>query len=290
MIFSFLEKKSPLFVFFFGIFFIVSLGILDFYTGEEIAFSIFYIIPIWVVSWYSNASFSILICFVSGITWFSIEYAVGTHYNHYFYIIWHAIVRFGFFIITSQLIIKNKNLLARLQMLATVDGLTGLLNSRAFKELSQALCQLSIRNHRPVTIGYIDVDNFKGVNDTLGHSVGDQVLKSVGEILKKSTRSSDIVGRLGGDEFSIFLPEADLQGSKDLFEKIRSALLQNAKTNQWPIGFSIGVAIFPVAPKDINQGLKIADNLMYKVKHSGKNKLLFEEQFQTYTTSKQEIN
>lgn len=147
-------------------------------------------------------------------------------------------------------------MLVRLQMLATTDGLTGLLNSRAFKELSHTLSQLSIRNQKPIAIGYIDVDNFKGVNDTLGHSVGDKVLKSVGEILKKSTRNSDIVGRLGGDEFAVFLPESNLQGAKDFFEKIREALLQNAAANQWPIGFSIGVAVFPVPPNDIESSFK----------------------------------
>lgn len=256
MIFSFLENKSPLLVFIFGLILIAFLALFDYYSGDEIAFSIFYIIPVWVVSWYSNAKFSYLTCFISGFTWFSIEYATESHYSHFFYIIWHAIVRFGFFIITSQLLIKNKKMLVRLQMLATTDGLTGLLNSRAFKELSHTLSQLSIRNQKPIAIGYIDVDNFKGVNDTLGHSVGDKVLKSVGEILKKSTRNSDIVGRLGGDEFAVFLPESNLQGAKDFFEKIREALLQNAAANQWPIGFSIGVAVFPVPPNDIESSFK----------------------------------
>jgi diguanylate cyclase (GGDEF)-like protein len=278
MTFSFLEKKSPAFVFAFGVLIIATISIIDYYTGEEIAFSIFYIFPISIVSLYSNTFFSILTCFIAGAIWFAIEYATGAHYSHYGYVIWHAIVRFGFFLITSNLLIKNKHLLDRLQKLATIDGLTGLLNSRSFKEISQNYCLLSARYQRPIAIGYIDVDNFKGINDTLGHSVGDQVLSSVAKVLKESVRTTDVVGRLGGDEFAVFLPEANYQGTKELFEKIHSALVQNAKTNQWPIGFSVGVAIFPVAPVEINNALKVADNLMYKVKKSCKNKLLLEEQ------------
>lgn len=280
MRFSFLEKRSSPFVFTIGLLLLSVLAILDYETGEEVAFSVFYLIPIIYVTWYSGRFLAVIICIISAFTWFLIEYTTAVHYSHYSYIIWNAIVPLSFFLLTSHLLLKIKALLHQLQLLATTDGLTGLLNNRAFKESSQAICQLSIRNQRPLTVGYIDIDNFKGVNDTLGHNIGDQVLQSVAKVLKESARSSDIIGRIGGDEFAILLPEVNNQGAEELFEKIRNALLQNAIANQWPIGFSIGVAVFPVAPENIKQALKIADNLMYKVKNSGKNKLLFEEQSQ----------
>jgi diguanylate cyclase (GGDEF)-like protein len=115
------------------------------------------------------------------------------------------------------------------------------------------------------------------VNDTLGHTEGDRVLKTVASVLLVSIRKADLVGRLGGDEFVVLLPETTRAGAVIVFENMREALLKRAAEHGWPIGFSIGVAAFETAPKSLGEAIKLADALMYRVKNSGKNRIVFEE-------------
>ena len=161
--------------------------------------------------------------------------------------------------------------------MAKLDGLTGVMNARAFGEAAQTILSIAARYGRPTAIGYIDLDNFKSVNDTLGHSEGDTVLIAVASILLESVRGTDLVGRLGGDEFAIFLPETTYSGAVTIFDKLRERLLKEARERVWPIGFSIGVAVFRTAPLSVDEAIKLADALMYRVKNSGKNNILFEE-------------
>jgi diguanylate cyclase (GGDEF)-like protein len=151
------------------------------------------------------------------------------------------------------------------------------MNSRTFKQESSSLFELASRKGRTLSLGYIDLDGFKGVNDRLGHSVGDQVLKAVAATLTTRLRSSDIGARLGGDEFAVLLPETDISGAQTFFTELHDSLLKLANLNHWPIGFSIGVAVFYSPEKSIDDAIQCADALMYKVKNSGKNRILFEE-------------
>ena len=128
-----------------------------------------------------------------------------------------------------------------------------------------------------MALAFLDVDGFKGVNDTLGHGVGDQLLKTVAATLVARLRASDLVARLGGDEFVLLLPATDLAGARTFFARIRESLLEVAEQNGWPIGFSIGVAVFHSPPTDATAASDHADQLMYQVKQSGKNNILFEE-------------
>jgi diguanylate cyclase (GGDEF)-like protein len=126
-------------------------------------------------------------------------------------------------------------------------------------------------------LGYIDVDHFKAVNDGYGHSEGDRVLKSVANTLTHCVRTTDVIGRRGGDEFAVFLPETDRAGAQVMFARIQKELKLTVVNGGWPIGFSIGVAVFVALPDLIDDALKIADSLMYRVKKGGKNKLIYEE-------------
>ena len=162
--------------------------------------------------------------------------------------------------------------------MARIDSLTQILNARAFNEVSDGLLRMADRTQRPLTLGYIDVDNFKTVNDTEGHSAGDLVLQKVAERLTRSIRSSDVVGRLGGDEFGVLMPETGADGAHVAFAKIMQDLKQDAAEHGWPIGFSIGVAVFPKAPATVDEMVRIADGLMYRAKQAGKDYALYEEE------------
>jgi diguanylate cyclase (GGDEF)-like protein len=102
------------------------------------------------------------------------------------------------------------------------------------------------------------------------------VLKSVAATLQASLRKADLVGRLGGDEFAVLLPETTAAGAQRVFETLRQTLLKRVSEQGWPIGFSIGVAFFQEAPASVEEAIKFADALMYRVKKGGKNRLVFD--------------
>jgi diguanylate cyclase (GGDEF)-like protein len=157
--------------------------------------------------------------------------------------------------------------------LARTDMLTGLANRRAFYEALQAERARTARYGRPMTLVYLDLDNFKRVNDTLGHAVGDDLLACVADLLRRTLRASDTVGRLGGDEFALLLPETTAQAAEALLQKLGSVLMDTMQAKQWPVTFSMGAAAFLDNPASVEEMIRTADELMYSVKKSGKNRI-----------------
>src|SRR5690606_28311404 len=126
------------------------------------------------------------------------------------------------------------------------------------------------RYRLPLVIGFIDLDGFKKVNDTLGHHQGDELLRVVGAALCRATRDSDIAGRLGGDEFAIVLPNTRLDGAGAYFAKLHRELLRDMRRVGLPeTGVSIGAMAFEDGPPRLPDALKMADELMYRAKRSG---------------------
>lgn len=154
------------------------------------------------------------------------------------------------------------------------DSLTGLLNRRAFYEDMHRRIRRLTRSREHGALMYVDLDNFKQVNDTRGHDVGDEVLRRVAEILRGNTRGTDIVARLGGDEFAIWLDAAD-EGvaikRADVFLAASVVLKKYSGGPQTPLMFSIGIAVYdPSFNEDMNQFISRADAAMYTVKQRGK--------------------
>src|SRR5205085_680354 len=129
----------------------------------------------------------------------------------------------------------------------------------------------TVRYGRPLTLTYLDLDAFKQVNDTLGHAVGDELLKTVANTLRSSVRASDIVARVGGDEFALLLPESGVGTAEVVLRKLQSRLLHAMQEKQWPVTFSMGAITFLQIPHSCDDMLHSADQLMYEVKSHGKN-------------------
>lgn len=163
--------------------------------------------------------------------------------------------------------------LQREKELARTDVLTGLANRRSFYESLQMERSRTVRYGRPITLAYVDLDNFKRVNDTLGHSVGDELLVCVASLLRNTLRASDLVGRLGGDEFAVLLPETGAQAAESLLQKLALVLNDAMRARNWPVTFSIGAAAFLDNPVPVEEMIRTADELMYSVKKSGKNRI-----------------
>lgn len=274
---EFLKKRSSFQIAATSFLLIVLVAVMDYATGSEMSFSVFFLVPIAFSTWYGGSLQGIIFSFLSATAWLFVDGTSGQHYSQTFIPFWNAGVRFVFFIVTAKLLSTLRNQLVREGNMARIDGLTGLVNGRGFRETAQAIFHIAARYGRSTVIGYIDLDNFKSINDTLGHSEGDHVLKTVGSVLMASVRKTDIVCRLGGDEFAVLLPETTYSGAVTLFDNLRSELLKDARQRNWPIGFSIGVAVFKTVPLRVDDAVKYADDLMYRVKKKGKNHILFEE-------------
>jgi diguanylate cyclase (GGDEF)-like protein len=272
-----LSAQSPVSPAIISLLLVAGIGSLDHLIGYEVSFSIFYLFPVCFSAWYLGQKSGFILCLISAVTWLVVDFTSGHKYSHMVIPFWNASVRLGFFVLVVVLLVRLKNSLESHASLAELDGLTGLLNARTFKNRCDTHFLLSARNQRPVTLAYIDLDGFKGVNDSLGHSVGDEVLRAVADTLAKRLRASDISARLGGDEFSILLPDTDYSGAQTFINGLHENLVELAESHHWPVGFSIGVAVFQSPVTSPDQAIRIADALMYQVKHAGKNSVRFEK-------------
>ena len=156
------------------------------------------------------------------------------------------------------------------------DSLTGLLNHTAIKDLLEGEVAFAIRQKKPLSFAMIDIDHFKQVNDSYGHPVGDRVIKSLSRLLKQRLRSSDLVGRYGGEEFAVVLVDSDGTTAMKVLDTIRddfSRLRHLAEEKEFSVTFSCGIA-------DISQfqdGVRLsdaADKALYKAKHAGRNRVM----------------
>ncbi|PCK22403.1 hypothetical protein CEY02_04465 [Bacillus pumilus] len=194
---------------------------------------------------------------------------------------------FNFYIIEHQT--KSYQLLNLYKFQAHYDFLTGVLNKRKFEEvLSDAfLMKLKQPTHQ-MSLIYLDIDYFKSINDQYGHHEGDIVLKEIGTRLMKNTRSSDYIGRIGGEEFAVLLPNCSVEKTWQIAERLRRKIadqpiyLQNGTSIQ--ITVSLGCAYFPGTSANINQLPITADQELYKAKQSGRNQVSFSERRRDHLT------
>jgi diguanylate cyclase (GGDEF)-like protein/PAS domain S-box-containing protein len=166
----------------------------------------------------------------------------------------------------------------RLKFLATHDPLTGLPNRAEFERFCREAMARARRRGLRLAVLYIDLDNFKPVNDTYGHAIGDELLKSIGARMKQVVRETDTVARIGGDEFSVLLADIeDMSSSYIVACKLLDALSQPVATRRGAhlVGASIGVSTYPDDGNDPQTLLRLADAAMYRVKQGGRNGVSF---------------
>jgi diguanylate cyclase (GGDEF)-like protein len=171
--------------------------------------------------------------------------------------------------------LSNARMVAKLETMATTDGLTGLLNKRAMLEAGAQKIAAAARFDRKLSVLVLDIDHFKKVNDTHGHDVGDLVIKALGEVLKRQKRATDVVARFGGEEFVVLCEQTDEKGAMLLAERIREDLEKTsfrAPQGVLEVTCSVGIATVPEAGVTWEALFKAADEALYISKRSGRNR------------------
>ena len=265
------EKLGKPFWTLLGLAFLVLVGLADYYLlpyGMSVA--LFYVFPIALVTWLADAKTGTMIAIASAFIWYINDILVGPPNPHRIILVWNASVRLFFFTLTVFAIHVGKAY-EHERAVANTDFLTGALNRRSFAVLAQRELDRLERYGHPFTVAYLDLDNFKFINDSFGHSTGNRCLQVIVSTMKTHLRKADMLARMGGDEFAVLLPETEEEAAKMVLFKVRNLLLDEMRKNDWPITLSIGVLTFIKTPSSIDEMLRMVDLEMYSVKRKGKN-------------------
>ena len=258
---------------------IAGFGIVDYLTGPELAFSIFYLLPIMLVAWWVDRRTAVFISIAGATAWLLADVLSRTWYvppPSPWIPYWNAVVRLGFFLIITYIFSELRQSTDREAEWARTDYLTQVANSRSFYEQAGAEFSRARRFNRPLTIAYLDIDNFKYINDELGHEAGDLLLKNVAETIRSSIRIIDRPARVGGDEFVVLFPETGPDSVKSVIDRIQNGLRNSVQGNRWPVTFSMGVLTCVKIPDSVETMVARADRLMYSVKAAGKDGVKYE--------------
>lgn len=276
-IIDFFSPQSPAAVQLFCLALLSLIAWIDRLTGDY-SLIIFYLIPVSLVAWFVGKRNGLIFCFLAVAVHTSVNgelsnFTFGRPMLQY----WNDLIELFFLLIMSLLFSALRKNLDNEKKLSSRDPLTNALNRRSFFELAEYELKRSNRYGLPFTVAYIDLDNFKEVNDRFGHEVGDKLLVSVVNSFESSIRSTDIISRFGGDEFVILLPETNGEAAVMLLNRIHDQLDDVMRQNKWPVSISIGAASYSRAPASADEAIHKADELMYQVKKSGKNRLLHQD-------------
>lgn len=248
---------------------ILLLGTFRHATEAEYSLASLAILPVIVLAWGRGLREGLLLALLAAGMWAASDMLADGKFS-LSWIPWiNGMTRWMTYSLCAYLVAQVRLQFEREHKHATRDTLTNLHNRRAFFEAGAYEVERSKRHAHSLAIAFLDLDNFKQLNDTQGHDVGDLALQTTAQTLKNSLRSSDIVARLGGDEFAIVLPEIGHEEALVLGQKLSEAVNQSLEKFS-PVQASVGIAWFEKAEQEFPAMLKAADTLMYEAKESGK--------------------
>jgi diguanylate cyclase (GGDEF)-like protein len=272
-ILSWIEKRSLLSVLTFAVVLTAAIGIVDYATGSDVDVDAFYLVPIVITAWCGGRKLGWLIVLLAAGVSFAAEAIFRGDRGLKPFVYWNALVALGYFLPVMYLATAIRIRLILEEKSARTDPLTGANNGRYFRELMELELARCRRNPQSLTLVFLDLDNFKEVNDRWGHERGDVVLCQAAAAMRSDLRPMDVVGRLGGDEFAILMPITDSEQARAAVPRLRTTLLEAMQREAMPVTFSIGVASFVAPPESVESALRLADALMYSVKQRGKNEI-----------------
>lgn len=253
----------------------VGIGIANWITGRYITLFLLYIFPVMFATWKVNLKAGFTLSVIASV----MDYIQDINLKpeaQYTLLLTSTLMHFIFLCLIAYGGWKITLLIRDLDTMATKDSLTDILNHRGFIRFGKLEFKRISRASQPVSILYLDIDNFKRVNDFLGHQEGDKLLRDIADIIGSQIRETDTFGRLGGDEFAIILPNTDKKNARALGEKIHSIVAKIQFKKPMTISVSIGITTFFPPLPTLYRSIDAADRLMLKVKQAGKNAILQE--------------
>jgi len=250
----------------------------DYWTGYEIGLGFFYLFPVMLIAWCAGRAAGLLMAGICAIVWAAVQVAAAhpCYAPLPLHAFWNSVMRLGIFAMVAHLAASLRGVFDSERYLARTDSLTKVANRRHFLEILETENKRSYRRERhPFSIAFIDIDDFKRLNDGLGHHVGDQALSLIAEVLRENVRDLDVIGRLGGDEFGILLPETDAEDAQIIAVRFLRAVTLAVQSQGWSIGLSVGMVTVEGANIDVDCLLQLADATMYHAKSAGKNRIQY---------------
>ena len=267
-----LERRRKLDVLALSLLALIPIVSADLKLGPYVSLSVLSLAPVFLVACFGGRLVAYTYGVIAGVCWFAADYQIFPRDTGPGVFIWAACSRVGAFVLMAEVSTYVRQLLKRQAKLARTDGLTGLANHRALRELAARLLANAQRYGAPISAAYIDCDNFKQINDADGHAAGDQVLKAVGGVLTNSTRPTDLAARVGGDEFVLIMPGT---GGRFAVARLQSELARAMEAIDRSVTFSIGAATFDTPPASVDELLARIDECQYRAKKSGKDRFVY---------------
>ena len=262
------------------------IGLLDYVTSPWLSFALLYVTPVLAAAWWLGRGPALLAGLTSGLAWFEAE-AWGHRGEPTRDLMWNSMSRLVMLVVMATMVVRIREdqrrlsavnarlgeMLSGSEKMARTDPLTALPNRRAFLERLGEELGRARRNQAPLCIAYLDVDNFKQLNDHRGHLEGDEFLRLLAGAIKDTVRETDVAARLGGDEFAVLFIDAKRIATEQLSRRLLARV--QALGDRYPgldLGASVGMAWFDAPPDSAEQILKTADSAMYEAKLAGKHR------------------
>jgi diguanylate cyclase (GGDEF)-like protein len=248
------------------------IALFDWWTGPQFSFGVFYLLPAAACAWWGGFSPGILLATAGAVGWCAVDLAESPS-TPPTAIVWNGVTRFGTLALVASLAARVHAGVLRERRLARTDPLTGAANGRHFYEAVTAASDRARQSGEPLTLAYLDLDDFKQVNDHLGHATGDAVLSGLAGVIRAELGGSGLLARLGGDEFALLLPGVGPADAAQLLSRVSRQVAAEATARGWPVGVSIGAATFRRPGPDVDRMIQQADALMYAAKRAGKGRV-----------------
>jgi diguanylate cyclase (GGDEF)-like protein len=251
-----------------GVMIVTAIAALDWVTGPTLSVSLLYVLAVMAVTWCGPRRYGFLVAVLAS-TESIAAHVFGTDPSETLLIaLWNAGTRLVVLAIVVGLLGGLRRSLVLQRHHATTDPLTGATNRRAFQFAAERERVRALREGRPISVAYLDLDGFKNINDRLGHRVGDELLQAFASRVQDSIRGTDLFSRIGGDEFVLLFPDTEAQEAVAVTQRVRTALAD--LSTEVKVTASAGIATFQTAPDTVDDLVDAADELMYRAKRLGR--------------------
>jgi diguanylate cyclase (GGDEF)-like protein len=232
---------------------------------------IYFFIPVALISWTSGLMWGIAFALLATIMLISVDFHTGVPLSNFLTLYLNT---FGFLLVFLVIAFLSSRLSEderKLQRVSREDFLTGAINRAGFYEILNMEIRRQGRFGHPYTLAIISCDNFKNINDTMGHAEGDSLLIAVARTLELNIRTTDFYARLGSDEFALLFPLIMKHEAATILEKLKQKLEESMQEHRWDVTFSIGAMAFDKSPASVGHAIDLVDDLLDEIKQAGKN-------------------